>query len=114
MAKLEAVVRKLKESPTFFELMTAAAFLHFSEQEVDYAVIETGLGGRLDATNVLKPEAVGITSISFDHMAQLGRTLEAIAAEAGRHALHLARAERRALREALRLTREPVSAPTRE
>jgi dihydrofolate synthase/folylpolyglutamate synthase len=82
IAKIAPVVRKLKrDNPTFFEIMTAAAFLHFAESEVDIAVVETGLGGRLDSTNVLKPEVCGITSISYDHMAQLGNTLTAIATE---------------------------------
>ena len=67
--------------PTFFELMTAMAFLHFAARKVDIAVIEAGLGGRLDATNVIKPEACAITSISFDHVDQLGSTLECIAQE---------------------------------
>lgn len=82
IAKIAPVVRKLeKENPTFFEIMTAAAFYHFARQKVDIAVIETGLGGRLDSTNVLKPEVCGITNISYDHMAQLGNTLEKIAEE---------------------------------
>ena len=82
MSTIAPVATKLeKDNPTFFELMTAAAFLHFANQEVELAVIETGLGGRLDSTNVVKPEACGITSISYDHMAQLGTTLEAIAEE---------------------------------
>lgn len=82
MAKIAPVARKLeKDNPTFFELMTAAAFLHFAYNKVDIAVIETGLGGRLDSTNVIKPEVCGITSISYDHTAQLGTTLEAIAEE---------------------------------
>lgn len=82
IAKTAPVARKLrKDSPTFFELMTAAAFLHFANRKADIAVIETGLGGRLDSTNVIKPEVCGITSISYDHMAQLGTTLEAIAEE---------------------------------
>ncbi len=82
MAKIAPVAERLsKDNPTFFELMTAAAFLHFANSKVDIAVIETGLGGRLDSTNVIKPEACGITSISYDHMAQLGTTLEAIAEE---------------------------------
>lgn len=67
--------------PTYFEVLTAAAFRHFAEEEVDIAVIEVGLGGRLDSTNVIAPVAVGITSISFDHLAQLGSTLEQIARE---------------------------------
>lgn len=67
--------------PTFFESITAAAFLYFAKHNVDLAVVETGLGGRLDATNVIKPEVVGITSISLEHTSILGTTVEAIAAE---------------------------------
>ena len=67
--------------PTYFELITAVAFLHFADAKVDIAVVETGIGGRLDATNVIKPEVVGITSISLDHSEQLGTTLEEIALE---------------------------------
>ncbi len=70
-----------KDRPTYFEILTAVAFLHFAEKEVAAAIIETGLGGRFDATNVLKPEACAITSISLDHMQQLGRSLESIAEE---------------------------------
>jgi dihydrofolate synthase / folylpolyglutamate synthase len=69
------------DQPTFFEVMTVMAFQYFSEQKVDIAVVETGLGGRLDATNVLSPEVCAITSISYDHMAQLGSSIEEIAAE---------------------------------
>ncbi len=67
--------------PTFFELMTALGFLHFHQEEVDLAVVEVGLGGRLDSTNVCRPRLCIITSISFDHMACLGNTLPEIAAE---------------------------------
>lgn len=67
--------------PTFFEFMTGMAFLRFAEAEVDLAVIETGLGGRLDATNVVMPEVAVITSISFDHTEILGESIEAIATE---------------------------------
>lgn len=67
--------------PTFFELATAIALLHFRERNVDFTVLEVGLGGRLDSTNVCAPRVSVITSISFDHMRQLGNTLEAIAAE---------------------------------
>jgi dihydrofolate synthase/folylpolyglutamate synthase len=82
MAKIAPVVNRLRrDEPTFFEIMTAAAFLHFVNHKVDIAVIETGLGGRLDSTNVIKPEACGIVSISYDHVAQLGHTLEQIAEE---------------------------------
>jgi len=68
-------------SPTFFEIMTAMAFMHFADKEVDIAVVETGLGGRLDSTNVLKPKVVGITSLSIDHQCQLGTTIDSIAKE---------------------------------
>jgi len=82
MAKIAPVARRMaKDNPTFFELITAAAFLHFASRKVDFAVIETGLGGRLDSTNVIRPEVCAITNISYDHMAQLGTTLEAIAEE---------------------------------
>ena len=66
---------------TFFEVTTALAFTYFSEKKVNYAVIETGLGGRLDATNVLKPLAVVLTSISLEHTQHLGNTIEKIATE---------------------------------
>lgn len=83
IGKVAAAARRLgeKDTPTYFEALTAAALLHFSNIGVDIAVLETGLGGRLDATNVCKPEVCGITSISYDHMQQLGSTLEAIAEE---------------------------------
>ncbi len=67
--------------PTFFEIFTALAFCHFANEAVDMAVIEAGLGGRLDSTNVLKPAVCGLTSISLDHMHQLGHTIAQIAAE---------------------------------
>ena len=66
---------------SFFDVLTLMAFLHFEEQKVDYAVIETGLGGKFDATNVITPELSIITSIGFDHMEVLGDTLEKIAAQ---------------------------------
>ncbi|MEK6797577.1 MAG: folylpolyglutamate synthase/dihydrofolate synthase family protein [Planctomycetota bacterium] len=82
VAAVAAVTEKAKvPDPTYFEVLTAAAFRHFADRKVDIAIIEAGMGGRLDATNVITPEAVGITSISFDHMAQLGSTLEQIARE---------------------------------
>src|SRR3989338_2854424 len=61
---------------TFFEVYTALAFMYFKEQRVDYAVLETGLGGRLDATNVVDPLVCGITPISYDHMDLLGKSLK--------------------------------------
>lgn len=69
------------DKPTFFEIFTALAFSHFAAQKVDIAVIEAGLGGRLDSTNVLKPAVCGITSISLDHVQQLGKDIASIAAE---------------------------------
>lgn len=66
---------------TFFEALTAVAFLVYAEAKVDYAVLETGLGGRLDATNVCRPELCVITKIGLDHCDWLGDTVEKIAAE---------------------------------
>ena len=67
--------------PSFFELTTAMAFKYFAEQKVDYAVIEVGLGGRLDCTNIITPVLSIITNISFDHTQFLGNTLAEIAGE---------------------------------
>lgn len=67
--------------PSFFELATALAFKYFAEQEVDIAVVEVGLGGRLDCTNIIRPLVSIITNISFDHTQFLGNTLEKIASE---------------------------------
>ena len=66
---------------TYFEVTTALAFLYFSEMEVEVAVVEAGLGGRLDATNVLEPIGTAITSIGLDHTELLGSSLETIAGE---------------------------------
>jgi dihydrofolate synthase/folylpolyglutamate synthase len=79
--QIAGVVEKLDFEPTFFEMMTALAFKHFAEQAVDIAVVEVGLGGRLDSTNVITPLVSVITQIDFDHMQLLGRTLEKIAQE---------------------------------
>jgi dihydrofolate synthase/folylpolyglutamate synthase len=68
-------------SPTFFEAATALAFLHFARAGVDWGVIEVGLGGRSDATNILQAEASVITNIGLEHQEHLGDTLESIAAE---------------------------------
>ena len=67
------------ETVTFFEVLTLMSFLYFKDNQVDYAIIEVGLGGLLDATNVIIPEISVITNISYDHMKQLGNTLESIA-----------------------------------
>ncbi|MCL2712759.1 MAG: bifunctional folylpolyglutamate synthase/dihydrofolate synthase, partial [Methanomassiliicoccaceae archaeon] len=67
--------------PTFFEVSTAIAFLHLSKKNVEYAVLETGMGGRLDATNAVTPEITAITNISNEHSDILGDTIEKIAFE---------------------------------
>lgn len=67
--------------PTYYETLLALAFVHFAREAVDLAVVEVGLGGRLDGTNVLVPIVAAITSVGFDHMDVLGETLEEIAAE---------------------------------
>ena len=74
-----STIKEIKS--TFFETTTAMALDHFKRHSVDVAVIETGLGGRLDSTNVIKPDLVVITSISMDHMEILGNTIEKIAKE---------------------------------
>ncbi len=76
-------VRPLIEAiqPSFFEITVAMAFEYFAEQQVDIAVIETGLGGRLDSTNIIEPIVSVITNIGMDHMNILGDTIEAIASE---------------------------------
>ncbi len=67
--------------PSFFEITVAMAFCWFAEQQVDIAVIETGLGGRLDSTNIITPDLSIITNIGWDHMNMLGNTLQEIAGE---------------------------------
>lgn len=67
--------------PSFFELTTVMAFAYFAQKQVDIAVIETGLGGRLDSTNIISPEVSLITNISYDHQNILGNTLQEIAFE---------------------------------
>src|SRR5579859_7586193 len=71
----------LRAHPTFFECVTAIAFLYFAEAGVDFAVFETGLGGRLDSTNIVTPEVSVITRIDFDHENFLGHSLREIAGE---------------------------------
>jgi dihydrofolate synthase/folylpolyglutamate synthase len=82
---VEAMDRQSGDSPdgrpTYFEITTAMALLHFACRKVDAAVVEVGLGGRLDSTNVCRPALSVITTISYDHMKQLGGTLTAIARE---------------------------------
>ena len=73
--------RDADDHPSFFEFMTGAAFLHFARKQVDLAVVEVGLGGRFDATNIVEPEIAVITSIGLDHCDMLGDTLAQIAFE---------------------------------
>lgn len=79
--RVEAVEGSLSRPPTFFETLTAVGFLAFAESGVQVAVLETGLGGRLDCTNVVTPLAAVITRIDMDHARFLGGTLEAVAGE---------------------------------
>ena len=79
--RLQQDWESLKLSPSFFEITVILAFEYFSMQEVDIAVIETGMGGRLDSTNVLLPELCVITNVGMDHMKFLGNTVEDIARE---------------------------------
>ena len=80
IAAADRLPRRLGD-PTEFELLTAVVFRWFADEGVDLALVEVGLGGRLDATNIVSPVAVAIVSIDFDHQAQLGNTLASIAAE---------------------------------
>jgi len=78
IARLTELVKSISEpdvSPTFFEFTTAMAFQYFAESQVDLAVLEVGLGGRFDATNVVSPLASAITTIALDHQQYLGNTL---------------------------------------
>ncbi len=77
--KIQPQIEKIE--PSFFEITVAMAFDYFAQEQVDIAVIEVGLGGRLDSTNIIEPEISVITNIGWDHMNLLGNTLEAIAGE---------------------------------
>ena len=81
--RLRAIYERADLALTFFEFTVALMFLYFAEAAVDLAIIETGLGGRLDSTNVVTPLVSVITPIGFDHMDRLGHTIAAIAAEKG-------------------------------
>ncbi len=86
LEKLRPEIEAVNEKATYgklttFEVITALGFVYFQQKRADFQVIEVGLGGRLDATNVVQPEACVITSISFDHMDVLGDTLTKIATE---------------------------------
>ncbi len=75
----ERMIAEGEESPTQFEVLTAAAFLYFAEQKADYAVIEVGLGGLLDSTNIITPAATAITNVTLEHADVCGGTLEGVA-----------------------------------
>jgi len=83
MNRLYSPMEKVSKTDplTFFEILTTLAFMHFVDKKIDIAVIEAGLGGRLDSTNVIKPKVVGITSLSIDHQNLLGDTITSIAKE---------------------------------
>lgn len=75
------IAHSMAQSPTFFEINTAIAFRHFAQRPVDIALIEVGMGGRFDSTNVITPAAAAITTIALEHTRFLGNTLESIAFE---------------------------------
>ena len=81
MAQELVLAGKLPQLPSYFEFLTAQAFLYFAERGVDVAVLEVGMGGRLDATNVVEPMLSIVTDISLDHMEWLGPTISAITRE---------------------------------
>ncbi|MBO7519267.1 MAG: bifunctional folylpolyglutamate synthase/dihydrofolate synthase, partial [Clostridia bacterium] len=81
IGRIKECADKMSDKPTEFEIATAAAFLYFCEEKCDIAVLETGLGGRLDATNSLGTSLSLIASIGLDHMSVLGDTVEKIAFE---------------------------------
>ncbi|MCZ6638424.1 MAG: Mur ligase family protein, partial [Candidatus Dadabacteria bacterium] len=77
----ETVQESLSETPSYFEIITAAAFVYFAREKVDFSVLEVGMGGRWDATNVITPLASVITNISIDHSEYLGEKISDIATE---------------------------------
>lgn len=79
--KVRGIIEDWEQKPTFFEIVLAVALLYFSEQEVDIIILETGLGGRLDATNAVPKDVAVLTSIGMDHAQYLGSTLAEVAAE---------------------------------
>ena len=86
IGRIRSVVEKIKKespklTPSYFEILVAASFLYFAKEKVDWAVVEVGLGGRLDATNVLQSEVSVITNVGLDHTEILGKTIEKIAFE---------------------------------
>ncbi len=96
MEEIRAAAADLVPAPTFFEIGTALGFLHFVRRRVDFAIVEVGLGGRFDSTNVCRPLAAIITTISLDHTQVLGDTAELIAREGGDYQTGPADHQRRA------------------
>jgi dihydrofolate synthase/folylpolyglutamate synthase len=80
---IEEIRKEVHEDVTYFEFLTALAFVHFYHEKIDVAVLEVGMGGRLDATNIVKPYVSVVSNISLDHRTYLGNSLEAIAHEKG-------------------------------
>ncbi|MGL4642608.1 MAG: bifunctional folylpolyglutamate synthase/dihydrofolate synthase [Cetobacterium sp.] len=78
---IKNIVRELEITPTFFEVTTAMMFKYFSDKKVDFAVIEVGMGGRFDATNIIKSDICVVTNVSLDHTDFLGKTIYEIAGE---------------------------------
>jgi dihydrofolate synthase/folylpolyglutamate synthase len=78
---LKKILEISPDRPSYFEILTLLAFLHFSKEKIDVAILEVGMGGRLDATNIVSPILSVITSIDYDHMLYLGASLEQIAFE---------------------------------
>ena len=81
VASLLSKIKPFVKEHTFFEVVTAIAFLYFKQQSVDFALVEVGMGGRLDATNVINPELSVITNVALEHVGHLGDTIEKIAFE---------------------------------
>ncbi len=77
----DIIANQPEKTPSYFEILVALSFLYFAQEKVDFAVVEVGLGGRLDATNVLTPEISVITNVGLDHTEILGNTIERIAGE---------------------------------
>ena len=80
-SEIKKVLSKMKKKPSYFEFLTALAFKHFLEKNVDFLVIETGMGGRLDATNIIESKVQVITEIALEHEKSLGSSIEKIASE---------------------------------
>lgn len=83
LKKVQKLTMTMRDKPTVFEVLTAVAFWYFAEEKVDYAVVEVGMGGRLDSTNVITPLVSVITNIDYEHTEVLGKSLSKIAGEKG-------------------------------